>query len=58
MRSVERQIRSIVDDIFTFEEGYDLIIIVRPAYANKSFEENKNEMKENQNRINKRFLKK
>ena len=53
---VKRQIRSIVDDIFTFEEGYDLIIIVRPAYANKSFEENKNEMKENQNRINKRFL--
>ena len=53
---VKRQIRSIVDDIFTFEEGYDLIIIVRPAYANKSFEENKNEMKENQNRINKRFF--
>ena len=53
---VKRQLRSIVDDIFTFEEGYDLIIIVRPAYANKSFEENKNEMKENQNRINKRFL--
>ena len=46
---VKRQLRSIVDDI---------IIIVRPAYANKSFEENKNEMKENQNRINKRFLKK
>ena len=45
---VKRQLRSIVDDIFTFE----------PAYANKSFEENKNEMKENQNRINKRFLKK
>lgn len=60
---VKRQLRSIVDDIFTFEEEYDLIIIVRPAYvrpayANKSFEENKNEMKENQNRINKRFLKK
>ena len=46
---VKRQLRSI---------EYDLIIIVRPAYANKSFEENKNEMKENQNRINKRFLKK
>ena len=45
---VKRQLRSIVDDIFTFEEGYDLIIIVRPAYANKLFEENKNEMKENQ----------
>lgn len=55
---VKRQLRSIVDDIFTYEEGYDLIIIVRPAYANKLFEENKNEMKENQNRINKRFLKK
>ena len=47
-----------VDEIFTFEEGYDLIIIVRPAFTNKSFEENKKEMKENQNRINKRFLKK
>lgn len=55
---VKRQLRSIVDDVFTFEEGYDVIIIVRPAYTNKSFEENKNEMKENQNRIIKRFLKK
>lgn len=55
---VKRQLRSIVDDVFTFEEGYDVIIIVRPAYTNKSFEENKKEMKENQNRINKRFLKK
>ena len=55
---VKRQLRSIVDDFFSFEDEYDLIILVRPAYANKSFEENKNEMKENQNRINKRFLKK
>lgn len=55
---VKRQLRSMVDEIFTFEEGYDLIIIVRPAFTNKSFEENKKEMKENQNRINKRFLKK
>ena len=47
-----------LDMKFFREEEYDLIIIVRPAYANKSFEENKNEMKENQNRINKRFLKK
>lgn len=55
---VKRQLRSMVDEFFTFEEGYDLIIIVRPAFTNKSFEENKKEMKENQNRINKRFLKK
>ena len=38
---VKRQLRSIVDDVFTIEEGYDVIIIVRPAYTNKSFEENK-----------------
>lgn len=55
---VKRQVRSIVDEVYSFNEGYDLIIIVRPSYMLKSFEENKNEMKENQNRINKRFLKK
>lgn len=54
---VKRQVRSIVDQVFTFEEPYDLIIIVRPNYKNKSFNENLLEMKENQNRVNKRFLK-
>ena len=47
----------IVDTVFTFEEPYDLIIIVRPNYKDKSFSENLLEMKENQNRVNKRFLK-
>lgn len=55
---VKRQVRSIVNQVFDFEEPYDLIIIVRPSYKDKSFEENKNEMKENKNRVNKRFLKK
>lgn len=54
---VKRQVRSIVDTVFTFEEPYDLIIIVRPNYKDKSFSENLLEMKENQNRVNKRFLK-
>jgi ribonuclease P protein component len=54
---VKRQVRSIVDQVFTFEEPYDLIIIVRPNYKTKSFNENLLEMKENQNRVNKRFLK-
>ncbi len=55
---VKRQVRSIVDTVFTFEEPYDLIIIVRPNYKDKSFSENLLEMKENKNRVNKRFLKK
>lgn len=55
---VKRQVRMIVDTVFTFEEPYDLIIIVRPNYKDKSFSENLLEMKENQNRVNKRFLKK
>ncbi len=55
---VKRQVRSIVDTVFTFEEPYDLIVIVRPNYKDKSFSENLLEMKENKNRVNKRFLKK
>ena len=55
---VKRQVRSMVDQVFSFEEPYDLIMIVRPSYKEKSFEENKNEMKEIKNRVNKRFFKK
>ena len=38
---VKRQVRSMVDSIFNFEEMYDCILIVRPAYKRNDFEKNK-----------------
>lgn len=55
---VKRQVRSMVDELFNFEEPYDLIIIIRPGYMSHSYLENTLEMKENLNRVKKRFLKK
>jgi len=46
-----------VDDIFDFNEEYDLIIIVRPAYHKKSYKENFDELKINKRRLEKRFRK-
>ena len=54
---IKRQVRSMVDDIFDFNEEYDLIIIVRPAYHKKSYKENFDELKINKRRLEKRFRK-
>lgn len=54
---IKRQVRSMVDDIFDFNEEYDLIIIVRPAYHKKSYKENFDELKINKRRLDKRFRK-
>lgn len=52
---VKRQTRAIVDDVFSFEEAYDCIIIVRPDFLKHSFQENKQEMQMNRKRMEKRM---
>lgn len=37
---IKRQVRSMVDSIYRFDEIYDTIIIVRPVYRCHSFHEN------------------
>lgn len=54
---VKRQVRSMIDDIFDFNENYDLIIIVRPIYHKQSYQENFEELKTNKRRLEKRFNK-
>ena len=44
---IKRQVRSMVDQVFDFKEDIDVVIIVRPVYLKKSFDENLNELKEN-----------
>lgn len=41
---VKRQVRSMVDSIFNFNEDYDTILIVRPVYARHTFQENSDEL--------------
>ncbi|MGM9947610.1 ribonuclease P protein component [Floccifex sp.] len=42
---IKRQVRSMVDEIFDFQEEFDVVLIVRPVYLKKSFGENKEELK-------------
>lgn len=37
----KRQVRAMIDEIFTFKEQYDAIIIIRPNFNDFTFEENK-----------------
>lgn len=41
---VKRQLRAMVDDIFTFDEDFDAIIIVRDNFHKKEFHELKEEL--------------
>ncbi len=41
---VKRQVRMMVNEIFSFNRGIDTIIIVRNAYLDKDFETNKKEL--------------
>ncbi len=51
---IKRQVRSMVDVCFDFDEDFDTILIVRPRYHQQSFEENLNELKKNRKRMIKR----
>ena len=52
---VKRQVRSMVDHLFNFEEEYDLIIIVRPRYHLQDFAQNEKELATNKIRIEKKM---
>ena len=51
---VKRQVRSMVDDIYDFNETFDTIIIVRPRYHQKSYQENWKQLKQDKERLEKR----
>ena len=54
---VKRQVRSMIDEVFNFDEPFDIIIIVRPVYLKKTFAENLNELKEDKQKMERRFRK-
>ena len=43
-----------VDDIYDFNETFDTIIIVRPRYHQKSYQENWKQLKQDKERLEKR----
>ncbi len=51
---VKRQLRSMIDEVFSFEETYDVIVIVRPKFLRQSFLESKEELRVCKQRIEKR----
>lgn len=38
---VKRQVRMMVDELFSFKTGYDFVLIVRANYNNYNFQDNK-----------------
>lgn len=54
---VKRQVRSMVDQVFDFNEDFDVIIIVRPVYLKHSFVENLKELNDDKFKMNRRFKK-
>lgn len=37
---VKRQVRSMIDALYTFDEAYDTILIVRPIYQKQTYQQN------------------
>ena len=52
---IKRQVRSMVDSLFDFSEAYDAILIVRPVYTKKSYQENLDDLKKVKNRVDQKF---
>ena len=52
---VKRQVRSMVDSIFDFTENYDAILIVRPFFKKKTYQENLDDLKRLKNRVNQKY---
>ena len=55
---VKRQVRSMVDSLFDFSEDYDVILIVRPFFAQKSYQENIDDLKKVKNRVDQKYKRK
>ncbi len=43
---IKRQVRSMVDSLFRFDEEFDCIFIVRPRYTKLSYQENYDQLKQ------------
>lgn len=41
---IKRQVRSMLRDIYTFDENFDTIVLVRPKYLENKYEENKKQL--------------
>ena len=51
---IKRQVRSMIDEIYDFNESYDTILIIRPHYLRFSYTENKKQLYDLKRRIDKR----
>lgn len=52
---VKRQLRAMIDEVFTFEEPMDVIIIARPPFLNRNYAELKEELASLRSRALARF---
>ncbi|MDO4465966.1 MAG: ribonuclease P protein component [Bacillota bacterium] len=52
---IKRQVRSMIDSLYNFKEEYDTIIIVRPPYLKRTYQENIEELKMDKTRIEKKI---
>ena len=41
---VKRKVRSLIDEVFDFDEPWDLVLIVRPGYLKNDYAQLKNEL--------------
>lgn len=41
---IKRQVRSMLRDIYTFEENFDTIVLVRPKYLENKYEDNQKQL--------------
>lgn len=51
---VKRQIRGMIDALYTFDEAYDTILIVRPVYQKQTFEQNFKELETSKRKLDRR----
>ena len=51
---VKRQVRSMVDALYDFNEAYDTILIVRPVYQKQTYQQNIEELKRSKQKVEKR----
>ena len=51
---VKRQVRSMVDALYDFNEAYDTILIVRPVYQKQTFEQNFKELETSKRKLDRR----
>ncbi|MCF0260007.1 MAG: ribonuclease P protein component [Erysipelotrichaceae bacterium] len=41
---IKRQVRAMIDEVFTFHEPFDAILIVRPGYSHKTYQQLRDEL--------------